>query len=204
MLQELTDEELLNLSLKNDVRGRKAFEILFYRHSSKLIHYIRNRLGNSFSENTWKDILHQAFISAREKAERQKEFEISFQAYMFGTIRNMCADTVKEFSRYGAKKLEDLNTSEEIKAILFFDEPLEEKQTTKIRNYFKKLEVALNLSSNERRYIQYALDGIQNQEIASMLKLSPASITNTINRIKEKVEKNKKLVNKLYYEEFGQ
>ncbi len=86
-MQQLSDEELFRVLGSEGERSRRAFELLYNRHSSRVYTYCRRMLNNSALAE---DIFQEAFVKLHSAARSHRGTMTNTGAYLLRTARNLC------------------------------------------------------------------------------------------------------------------
>ncbi len=86
-MQQYSDEDLFTLLGSDDEQSRRAFELLYNRHSSRVYTYCRRMLNNSALAE---DIFQEAFIRLYNAARSHRGTMTNTGAYLLRIARNLC------------------------------------------------------------------------------------------------------------------
>ena len=180
-LNTKTDEELVDLSLKNP----EIYLFLMQRYENKLLHYIQNISLVSLEDA--QDILQESFIKAYRNL-NDFDSDLKFSSWIFRIVRN---ETISHFRRFKNKP--------QFKTSLKSDELLnlvaDENNPAKLlesKNKIKDINQILDHLDQKYREVLILkyIEGKNYTEISDILKKSPNTVGTLIHRAK-KVFKNK-------------
>lgn len=155
-MQNLSDEDLMELIANGEIR---AFEILFFRHRSKILGYVYKKLND---RNLAEDILQDIFEKVFKKAHTFKR-ELKFLPWVFTITRNIMTDHFRKSSK--DKKLKDeLVSTDHLHA-----SPTEVNMDRLPERYREALSL---------RYIE----GLEFQEISSQMSITTENARKIVSR----------------------
>lgn len=92
-LQHCSDEELFTALGSNDDRSRRAFELLYNRHGSRVYTYCRRMLNNTALAE---DIFQEVFIRLHNSARDGRCTMTNTGAYLLRIARNLCLNELQK------------------------------------------------------------------------------------------------------------
>lgn len=172
-LLEKTDEELVQLTLKDSTNG--AFDEIVNRYEQPILRYCRRLLN--YNETEAQDAVSETFLKAwKNLASYKKEFK--FSSWLYRVAHNAAVNMIRSNSKFFSIDLQD-----------FWYIPAPEKEESKLTS--DELEAVLsNLKESDRNLlILFHLEEKSLREISDILKLSENTIAVKLKRARERARK---------------
>jgi RNA polymerase sigma-70 factor (family 1) len=163
-----TDEDLLDYLRNTD--DRKAFEVLYGRHSTCLFDYIHARVNDRY---TAQEIVQELFVSLWQK--RHNLVIQSCRAYLFSAAKNLVVSHYrKEIAREARQKGWEAERSHETEHTY---------QETIAQDLRVRYQEGLTLLPEKcQRVFVLSRDGLSNREVADQLNISEKTVEQHITK----------------------
>lgn len=164
MLEDLSDRDLINLVREGD---NHAFDVLFRRYHEVLYVYSYKLLKDS---DTAADIVQSVFIKLWEHSDYMP-VDVNVKAYLYSMARNKVINYIRDNRSRLIHNYCIVRENGLIEDADFLQSIEDAAEQDKLKKAMKKLTV------QQRKVIEYRLEGKSNRQIASELNLS----LNTVN-----------------------
>lgn len=166
-LKDLLDEELMSLYQGGDYQ---AFEVLYYRHSSRVFEYLRKRSSEDLSRD-----LTQTVFEKVHKSRQNYEKKYPFLPWLFTITRNTLFDHFKSAETKYSKKREGPEILDLVPSL----------ETGTGYDFSNLLE---GINPNQKRAIELRyLSDWSFEQISQEIKTSPQNVRKLISRGTEKI-----------------
>jgi RNA polymerase sigma-70 factor (family 1) len=174
---EITGDDALLAELING--DKKAFTTIYLKYSTQLY---GNILRLTKCEETSKEILQELFLKIWENR-RRIDVSKSFKSYLFTVAQNLVYDYFRKAAR--DKRLGDYIVSS---AALYYSHS---EETIIYDESLQRINQAINQLSPVRRqvFILSKMEGKSYEEIASLMKISPSTISDHIVKANRAIKK---------------
>ena len=176
MLEDLSDRDLINLVSEGD---NHAFDVLYRRYHEVLYVYSYKLLKDS---DTAADIVQSVFIKLWEHSDYMP-VEVNVKAYLYSMVRNKVINYIRDNRSRLIHNYCIVRENGLIEDADFLQSIEDAAEQDKLKKAMEKLTV------QQRKVIEYRLEGKSNAEIAELMGISKKTVENHLNLVLKEIRK---------------